>query len=365
MKILILKPSSLGDVVQALPVLRLLKHHFPTGEFHWWIESGLAPLLEYDPDLSGLFRFERRRWSSPFRWAGLLKSVRAMRRERFDYIIDLQGLSRSALIAWLANGKTIIGLDNPREGTREGAQGLYDLRARRSPDGTPAVDRYLAVLDVLGVPVHWKFDWLPARRAVADQLRTKWPLRPGRWILLQPGARWDNKRWPAHYFADVVRRLSRQYVDLNFAILGSQADQELARTILPACADRCLDLTGRTSLPEMVEWIRLSDLVITNDTGPMHVAAALRKPLVAIFGPTNPASTGPHGQRSAVVQAQSLPCVPCLKRDCMYVEPLACLHTITPDHVHQLACHRLDLSDGTVQGDPDALAGTGRAEEHA
>ncbi len=341
MKILILKPSSLGDVVQALPVLRLLRLHFPKSEIHWWIESTLAPLLLDDPDLNGIFRFERQRWASPLHWGEPLASIRTMRQERFDYIIDLQGLSRSALTAWLANGETTIGLDNPREGNREGALGLYDVRAPRSPPGTHAVDRYLSVLPLLGVPIHWSFDWLPPTPAVAAQLREKWKLRPGRWVLLQPGARWSNKRWPVEYFAETVRRLAQEAEDLNFAILGSLADQELAQTILPACPERCLDLTGRTTLPEMVEWIRLSHLVITNDTGPMHVAAALRRPLVAIFGPSDPGSTGPHRQLNEVFQAQGLACVPCMKRHCGYAQPMACLWAITPELVCARACQLL------------------------
>ena len=203
------------------------------------------------------------------------------------------------------------------------------------------MDRYLAALEVLGVPVHSNFEWLPARPAVAAKVRTKWALRPGRWVILQPGARWDTKRWPPSRFAEVVRRLAERDEHLNFAVLGGQADRELARQILPTEGGRFLDLTGRTSLAEMVEWMRLSDLVITNDTGPMHVAAALRKPIVALFGPTNPSSTGPYGQPSAVLQDRRLPCVPCMRRVCTYPEPLACLHAITATQVYESACQRL------------------------
>ena len=344
MKILILKPSSLGDVIQALPVLRLLRLHLPESRIYWWIEAGLAQLLEDDPDLNGIYRFDRRRWSSPGHWGELVSSVRAMRREQFDYIIDLQGLSRSAVIGWLANGETTIGLDNPREGRREGANGFYDLRAPQSPPGTAAVDRYLSVLSFFNIPVHWQFDWLPARPAVAARLREKWKPRSGRWVLLQPGARWINKRWPVEYFVETVRQLAERAADLNFAVLGSGSDQTLTRAVVSACPERIVDLANRTSLTEMIEWIRLSDLVITNDTGPMHIAAALRKPLIAIFGPTDPASTGPYGQPDAVFQAAYPPCIPCLKRDCRYDEPLACLHAITPEQVYRRAVERLGIS---------------------
>jgi len=344
LKILILKPSSLGDVIHALPVLRLLRLHFPESQIHWWIESSLAELLQDDPDVHGIFRFERRRWWGLTRWAELIRNIRAMRLERFDYVIDLQGLGRSAITAWLANGETTIGLDNPREGNREGATGIYDLRAPRSPAGTHAVDRYLSVLSVLGVPVNGNFDWLPRKDHIASRLREKWELRPGHWVMLQPGARWDNKRWPAENFAETTRQLSDAFQDLNFGILGSRTDRDLAEVIWRANPGRVLDLTGQTSLSEMIEWIRMSSLVITNDTGPMHVAAALRKQLVAIFGPTDPASTGPYQQPSSVLQARSLSCVPCMKRKCHYQEPLACLHSVTPEQVVARARSMLELA---------------------
>lgn len=337
MKILILKPSSLGDVIHALPVLRLLRRHFPDSRIYWWIETNLAELFRDDPDVTDIFRFERQRWWGLPRWVGLYRTIRAMRRERFDYVIDLQGLGRSAIIAWLANGETTIGLDNAREGNREGAVGIYDVRVPRSPPGTHAVDRYLAVLALLGAPAHSHFDWLPRRDALALRLRQKWKLSPGRWVMLLPGARWDNKRWPAERFAETTRQLSMEFHDLNFGILGSLADRDLAVAIQTANPGRVLDLTGQTSLVEMIEWIRLSDLVITNDTGPMHVAAALRRPLITIFGPTDPASTGPYGQRNSALQQRALPCVPCMKRKCRYHEPLACLHSITPEQVVERA----------------------------
>src|SRR5438067_5116434 len=112
MRILILKPSSLGDVVQALPVLRLLKRHLPQSEIYWWIDSTLRSLLEGDSDLSGLVLFERWRWASPRHWNELLASIRQMRAMKFDWAIDLQSLARSGLFAWLASGELTIGLDD-------------------------------------------------------------------------------------------------------------------------------------------------------------------------------------------------------------------------------------------------------------
>ena len=328
MKILILKPSSLGDVIQALPVLRLLKRHLPESQIHWWIDSSLAPLLEDDPDLAGIVRFERRRWASPRHWPEMARSIAAMRTQRYDWVIDLQCLARSGAFAWLANGKLLIGLDEPREGAR----GFYDLIAPRASFHTHAVDWYLAVLPRLGVPVHNGFTWLPERPAAAAAIKARWNPGPARWIALQPGARWLNKRWPAEHFAELTRRLAMERADVRFAVLGGKDDQPLAETVCRTAPERCLNLAGQTSLTEMIEWLRLCDLMVTNDTGPMHVAAALGKPVVGVFGPTEPRRTGPYGQLDRVVQ-HHLPCVPCLKSRCAWPQPMECLTAISPNVV--------------------------------
>jgi lipopolysaccharide heptosyltransferase II len=322
LKVFILKPSSLGDVVQALPVLRLIKLHLPHSEIFWWVDANWAPLLEGDPDLSGVVLFDRQRW------VDLWRSVRQMREHRFDWVIDLQSLLRSGAMAWLANGSLTVGLDDHREGAR----GFYDIIVPRPSYYTHAVDWYLNVLLPLDVPVHNSFTWLPARPRVAKAVSDKWHPEPARWIALQPGARWSNKRWPVEYFAEVARRLSATATDVRFAIFGGTADLDLGEAISKAAPGRCLDLTGRTSLPEMVEWTRLCELIVTNDTGPMHVAAALGKPVVAVFGPTEPRRTGPYGQVDQVVQLR-LPCVPCMKDWCSYEKPLECLRAITPEMV--------------------------------
>jgi lipopolysaccharide heptosyltransferase II len=193
-------------------------------------------------------------------------------------------------------------------------------------------------LRVLGVPVHRDFVWLPPRPGVAKRVRARWPQGASRWVIIQPGARWPNKRWPAEYFAEAVRQLAAGQDDLHFAVLGDGSETELGKAVAGAHGQRCVDLTGKISLPEMVEWIRAGELMVTNDTGPMHVAAALGKPVVAIFGPTEPRRTGPYGQLERVLQLQ-LSCIPCMKDSCSFAKPLECLRAITPQivvaRVHQ------------------------------
>ncbi len=336
MKILILKPSSLGDVVQALPVLRLLKLAHPHSEIFWWIDSRLAPLLEGDPDLSGIIPFERKRWVSPRHWPEMLRSIRSLRAHNFDWVIDLQSLARSGAFAWVANGKFLVGLDEPREGAR----GFFDLIVPRASFHTHAVDWYLSVLPRLGVPVHKNFVWLPERRSVAANVREKWATDQHRWIAIQPGARWLNKRWPVENYAELVAQLSRNYPDHHFAILGGADERMLGENIALAAKSRCVNLCGELSLPEMIEWLRVSDLMVTNDTGPMHVAAALGKPVVGIFGPTEPRRTGPYGQVKHALR-QPLPCAPCFKSTCANRNKLECLREISPEMVFAEAQARL------------------------
>jgi lipopolysaccharide heptosyltransferase II len=358
LKILILKPSSLGDVIQALPVLRLLKLHFRDAQIYWWIDSALAPLLEGDPDLAGVVRFERQRWAAPQYWPEMARCVRWMREQKFDWVIDLQCLVRSGAFAWLANGQLLVGLDE----VREGARGFYDVAVRRASFHTHAVDWYLAVLPRLGVPVHNHFVWLPERPEIAAEVKRKWPvapsvgvqasacpgdtrkreLQPGTcWIALQPGARWGNKRWPAENFAGLVRALAQKFPEARFAILGAAEDKSIGDIIARAEPERSLNLCGQTSLPEMVEWLRLCDLMVTNDTGPMHAAAALGKLLVALFGPTEPRRTGPYGRQDCVLRL-NLPCSPCFKSHCTYEKPEECLKGISPAMVFERVCRQFN-----------------------
>jgi lipopolysaccharide heptosyltransferase II len=346
LKVLILKPSSLGDVVQALPVLRLLKAHQPASQIYWWISSDLYSLLEGDPDLTGIFTFDRRRLDQPQAWRQFFRTIRAMRALRFDLVLDLQALARSGFVCWLARAARSVGLED----WREGAPMFYDIAVRRPSYHTHAVEWYLETLKPLGVPVRWDFEWLPARPQAAKMIRRKWAINPAqRLILISPGARWANKRWPVECYAEAVRSLGAEFQELQFAVIGGRDDVALGAALAQAAPGRCLDLTGQTSLPELAEWVRMSDLVVSNDTGPMHIAAALGKPVVALFGPTDPRRTGPFRQLHHVLQAP-LPCAPCCNTRCHFERHLACLREISPAVVCGKIRQLLPLNTALKQG---------------
>ena len=291
--------------------------------------------------MAGTVLFKRERWTSPVHWPEMLRSIQWMRARQFDWVIDLQGLFRSAIFAWLARGDLVVGLDNPREGGREGASGLYDLAVGASE--THAVSRYLSILPALGVPKHMNFQWLPERPGIAANVRSKWPQAAAartRWIAIQPGARWPTKCWPAEHFAELTRLFAQNVPDVRFAVMGGAEDKPRGEIIFHAAPDRVLNLCGETTLPEMIEWLRLCSLMVTNDTGPMHAAAALGVPTVALFGPTDAQNTGPYGQLENVMRID-LPCSPCLKSYCRWKNPMECLTAISPKMVFEFAGKRL------------------------
>jgi len=136
-------------------------------------------------------------------------------------------------------------------------------------------------------------------------------------VGIAPGARWDTKRWPPPFFAKMAVEIARMKPGACFAVLGAASDSALAKSIAEAAGSeaKVLDLTGKTGIGELVEAIRLCELLISNDSGPMHIAAAVGTPLVAFFGPTDPALTGPHSRKAMVLQPE-LDCIKCLKRYC-------------------------------------------------
>lgn len=336
MKILILKPSSLGDVIHALPVARLLRKHFTHAEIHWWLNRELVPLLEHDPDIALVIPFDRKRWGKPSGWPSAFEAIRGMRQQRYDWVIDLQGLARSAVVGWFASGVKTVGLEDHREG----APAFYDHSVPRPSPQAHAVDWNLAVLQALEVPVHFNFDWLPIKPDAQTVVDAIWPHHGGTWVGLQPGARWLNKRWPAESYAEVANGLLSADPNLRIAVFGGASDRPLGELITRNGGTRCIDLTGRLTLPSMVAWLRRCALLITNDTGPMHAAAALGTPLVAIFGPTDPAHTGPYGQSESVLRLE-LPCSPCQTPTCHFQEPMACLRRLSVAQVLAAAQRRL------------------------
>jgi len=320
-KILVIKPSSLGDVVHSLPFLSALRECFPLADIHWVIARGLEGLLEGNPMISKLWIIDKDKWKNAGNLSGTLSElgrlVAGIRRESYDITIDLQGLLRSGLITAASAAPMRIGFAEAREGSPV----FYTHRIRGGRD-IHAVDRYLRIAEALGCDIcKIKFP-LPLVRAPEEVMELK--EKTGEYAVLVPGARWLTKRWPAEQFAAIALKLP-----FNSLIVGSAADHMIAKTIEEQSKGKAISLAGETNLIDLIWIIRSAKMVITNDSGPMHIAAACGIPVVAIFGPTNPLRTGPYGSKNIVVRS-SLGCAPCYERNCKSVK---CMTDITPEMV--------------------------------
>ena len=343
---LIIKPSSLGDVVQALPVLTALREAHPQAHIAWLVSSAWADIVRGHPRLDDVRVFDRRRFGRIGRSLGVttdfLAFIERLRRERFTTVLDLQGLFRSGFLAAATGAKTRVGLAS----ARELASVFYTLTVPLPRTEMHAVDRYMALARHIGLPDPKATDHLPVpaeARAAARRRLEEEGLAPGEpFAVVCAHARWSTKQWPAERFAEVLRRLHAE-AGARGVLVGSAAAAAIGRQIAEASASaRPIDLSDRTTLKEMVALVAEARAVVTNDSGPMHVAASAGTPVVAIFGPTHPGRTGPYGPGHHVLVGQA-PCRPCFRRECLYSSgppALACLLTVAAEEV---ARHLLEI----------------------
>lgn len=315
MRVLVIKPSSLGDVVSALAVVPRLRRLLPGWRIDWFVNREYAPLVAA-AGVDGVIAFDRRSWR---RWQGVLAGVRnvwevavALRRAQYDLAIDLQGLLRSGWFTWMSGAPRRIGFAD----AREGAWLAYTERVRVKRHETHAVDCCLAVMKALGdtddAPARW--EW-PGLDEAIEAMREKTGLTPESFVVIVPGTRRAEKRWPAAAWGELTARLSQRY-GLPVAIVGDESERGLAAEIAGvatrhgAAPGVVRVLAGALSLVEMLALTRDSRLLIGCDTGPLHAAVAAGARVVALMGPTHPDRHGPYGQRDHVVMAPAA-CAPC------------------------------------------------------
>ena len=316
-RILLIKPSSLGDIVHALPVLHGLRSRFPEARIDWLISPSFASLLMGHQELDDLIFFHRKRYGQMGRDPRLVTDfvgfVQNLRRRRYDLAIDLQGLFRSGFITWASAAPVRIGFRH----AREGAWVFYTHRVATDGPDMHAVDRNYCVADLLGfdeVPVKFNLGPSePARAETWDLLQTNGITVGQRLVAVVPGARWATKKWLPDRFTATIDELHTQHGDLRCVLLGSRDEATLCEQVAAACRSRPVNLAGRTSLPQLSAVLALADAVLCHDSAAMHLAVALQRPLVCLVGPTNPLRTGPYHRSDDVLRAE-LECAPCYLR---------------------------------------------------
>ncbi len=319
-KILIIRLSSLGDVVLTTPVLSALKSAWPAAHLTFLTKGAFAPVLERHPHIDEIGVFEDR---------GLLGWVREIRRRRFDIVIDLHDTVRSRVWSLFSGASDRLRYDKRAADRR---RLVWTKRASPRLSGN-VVDRYLEPLEALGISAT---DRVP-KLYVGVEERLPEPLEkrlgPGPFVAIAPGALHATKQWPGDRFAAAADRLAG---GRPVVILGTRGDGRAAEAVLKTLTSPAQSFVGRTSLREMMLVLRLCDLLLSNDSGAMHVAAALGVPTLAIFGPTvKPFGFFPVGPRTVVAEVSGLDCRPCSVHgsDQCPLGHFRCMNDVTVDQV--------------------------------
>jgi heptosyltransferase I len=324
-RVCLIKPSSLGDVVNALPVLAALRDLWPGARISWVINRGLRGLLDGHPLLDEVIPFDRSR-ARPTP-GGLVTTGRflaGLRRRRFDLTIDLQGLLRSGIMTAATGAPVRVGLAD----AREGAAWFYTHKVP-APARAHAVDRLVTIARAFGAGVD------PPRFVVAmTEADRRWARAtlagvPAPRLVVNLGARWPTKRWPPAHFAEIARRAAITR-GAGLVAVGAAEDRPAVAAFREAVQPLAvLDLCGRTTLPQLAALAVEADLVLSNDTGPLHLATAAGARVVGLYTCTDPHENGPYGPRAVAVQTR----VWCAASYVTRCRRLDCMTELTPERV--------------------------------
>jgi heptosyltransferase I len=324
-RILIVKPSSLGDVVTAVGVLRGLRRAFPDAHIAWLIASAHAPLLEDEADLDELIVYDRRglgrAWRRPAAMGELRRLLRRLRDGRFDWAIDLQGLFRSGYFTRATRAPLRAGFAD----AREGAWIFYNRRVAVSAIHT--VDRNRELAAALGVEVRPDDMCLtvsPAAQAFAEEFCREHGLCGEDYLICVPFTRGAAKNYPPRHWRAVIERLSRR---APVVLVGAPGERDASQPIADGLP-RAINMVGQTSIPQMVALMAAAAGVVCGDSAAKFIAPAVGTPAVVLIGPTSVERTGPYLQGRAIVA--DVPCRGCLKRSCRHA---TCMQSIPPSTV--------------------------------
>jgi lipopolysaccharide heptosyltransferase I len=332
-RFLIVRLGSLGDVVHAIPVAAALRQRFPHAHIDWMVDPRYVELLSLVECVDRSIAVDPRQL---FRGrTGLFSIFRELRRTRYEAAIDLQGLLKSAALARLVGARCTIGF--PREHLREPLARVF-YTDTPDPGAAPhIIQKNLALL--------WPLD--------ADTTRVLFPIRiprtatvdavadrfgPTGYVLINPGAAWPNKRWPPQRFGSVAAQI-QQDAGVRSLVLWGPGEQPLAAAVA-AASGGAAEPAPPTTVPDVVGIARSARLMISGDTGPLHLAGAVGAPIVALFGPTYPERNGPWGARDITV-SRVAQCVCRYERRCKRADP--CINDITVDDVTAAVRQRLSV----------------------
>ena len=362
-KILLIKLSAVGDVIHTIPVLNKLRRRYPAARLDWLVTPAIGELLQHHPAITNVIAFAREDWTAPWRVARLALELR---RTGYDLVVDMHGQFRTAIFTLATGAPVRIGFDRPRaavwdasprkfpeearkhawQGAREGSWLAYTHHIPVPTLDLHAVDRYLNIGPLLGLdggPADFAFPIPREASTRIDALVDYYGVAGKKLAVLAPGTIWETKQWRSDGFAEVARH----FMQKGFAVMliGSNRERAVCEEVAKL-APGAVNLAGETTLSELAALVRRSAISVTNDSGPMHLAVAVDRPVVSIFGPTDPIWIGPYGRADAVEQA-GVPCSPCFLRQlsrCMHDH--VCMHDVSAQAVIDRTESVLRKSDG-------------------
>jgi lipopolysaccharide heptosyltransferase I len=333
-RLLVVRLGSLGDLIHTLPAVAALRRAHPALEIDWLVEPPHRPLLDLVPVISSVIVL-------PGRTArGWLDARRTMRGREYDVAADFQGLIKSAALARLSGAARVVGFD--RRALREPAAASFYTETIEVGEGRHVIDKNLGLAAALGAaPGPFEFPLASVTSAALDAIRDR--VRSA-FALINPGAAWPNKRWPPDRFGAVAAHLRDRH-GLMSVVLWGPGEREVAEAVVAAAAGAAV-VAPETMLPDLLAFSREARLMVSGDTGPLHIAAAVGVPIVSMFGPTNPARNGPWSPDDiAIARYESCPCH--YERRCR--QPAQwCLETIAVDQVIAAIDRRLAWARGGV-----------------
>jgi heptosyltransferase I len=359
-RILIIKPSALGDIVLALPALSALRRSFPEARISWLVRPEFSPLIVGHPYISDIILFDRKQlakwWCSPDSFKSLRSLIKQLKGRQFDLVFDFQGLFRTGYFGWVTGCKRRFG---DAQG-RELAHLFYTDKISQDATSIHLVDYYLKMVAAAGAKAPSTLRYSRKGRLTAEgqagEAEFKLPEDAGatgtidkllksqgvngKYAVLVPGAAQANKCWPIERFAELASKIGERF-GLSIVATGSQGEREYIEAIQASGNTRVINLAGKTTVRELIPLMKRASLVVSNDTGPGHIAAALDVPIVMIFGPTNPARVCPYKRPQCVVAVE--PTARGMNADSY--DPRHDITHIAVEQVFETACRQISKND--------------------
>ncbi len=338
-RILIVKLSSIGDVVHALPVLRTIRHNLPDAYIAWVIEDRAKEILDGNKDIDRVIIVNTKKWRKRLdgpAFREIFSIIKTLREDRFDTAIDLQGLIKSGVISILSGAKTVIGFD--LKSCRESLNILFTNK-KISPGNKDVhiVDKNLSLLKPFGfkeIKREFFLSHSPKDDEYIDDFFAKIKLRPIRrmgapkpLIAINPAAGWKTKEWGIKNYAELCGRIVKE-INADVILTWGPGEEAMVNGITASMPFSPL-VAPPTSIKQLIALLRRCRLFIGGDTGPLHIAAALKIPTVAIYGPSNPSRNGPYGDGHIILHKE-IECSGCYKRNC---DILKCMKMISVEEV--------------------------------